>query len=123
MGEVCIHLENVVVSLLDRPLETGDVGRSKPLLSRALYHEEALGKLRLESLHDPGSSVGGTVLDDEDVEMAFERKHFADDPFDVFLFVVGGDNDYLPVHFFFSCIVSTNIGKKLIFVLATTDLI
>ena len=101
MGEVCIHLEDVVVSLLDRPFEAGDVGRSESLLSRALYHEEALGKLRLESLHDPGSSVGGTVLDDEDVEMAFERKHFPDNPFDVLFFFVGRDDNYLPVHLFF----------------------
>ena len=67
--EVGIHLEDVVVAVLKRPLEACDVRRAKTQLATALEDEEAVAELITdEVLHDGCSAVGTTVVDDEDVE-------------------------------------------------------
>ena len=67
--EVGIHLEDVVVAVLKRPLEACDVRCAKTQLAAALEDEEAVTELITdEVLHDGCSAVGTTIVDDEDVE-------------------------------------------------------
>ena len=42
-----------------------------------------------QTLHNIGRSVGGTVINDQDMEFSGEGEHCGDDVCDVFLLVVG----------------------------------
>ena len=93
MAEVGIHLENVVILMLDGPLESGDVGGAEAELSLAFHHEEAVGEFLLHTAHDVGSAVGRVVLDDEDVEIFFKAEHRTDNVLDVLLFIISRYDD------------------------------
>ena len=97
--EVGVHLEDVVIAVIERPLESCDVGGAEAQLAAALHDEEAVGKLRVdEMMHYLGCSVGASVVDDEDVEALLEGEDGAYNLLDVFLFVICGD-DYDAVAF------------------------
>ena len=56
--KVCVHLEYIIIAVLDGPLESGDIGGAQSQLPFALDHEQALGKLTLQAAHDGCCSVG-----------------------------------------------------------------
>ena len=105
MREVGIHLEYVVVAVLDSPLETADVGGAEAELAGALYHEEALGELLLQFLDDGGGAVGRAVFDDEDIEGLLQTKDGADDVLNIlFLVIRGDDNDAVALLHISKCV-------------------
>ena len=93
VAEVGIHLEDVVILMLDGPLESGDVGGAEAELSLAFHHEEAVGEFLLHAAHDVGSAVGRVVLDDEYVEILFKTEYRTDNVLDIFLFVISRYDD------------------------------
>ena len=81
--------------MVEGPLESSEIGRSKPLLAAPFDEEQPSGELFTEFLDDGRRSVRRTVVDDQDVVFSFEGEHFADDSLDVFLLVIGwNDNDF-----------------------------
>ena len=93
-AEVGIHLEDEVITLLQRPFEAHDIGCAQAQLTRTLQDMETVGKLiGLQLLNDVCSSVRTTVIDNKDVEFLLQAKNGTDDFLYIFLLVVCR-NDY-----------------------------
>ena len=58
VGEIGIHLEDVVVSVVQGPAETCQIGRSKALLAAPFEQMQPFGEFGLKSLDDAGRPVG-----------------------------------------------------------------
>ena len=58
VGEIGIHLEDVVIPVVQGPAETGQVRGSQPLLPAAFEQVQPLRELGLEALDDAGRAVG-----------------------------------------------------------------
>ena len=95
MAEVGVHLEDEVVAVRQRPFEARDVCGAETLLAAALHQENTAAELfRHQPLHDGGSAVGRTVVDDQNVEcVLLTADHGADDVLNVLLLVVRRDDD------------------------------
>ena len=93
MAEVGIHFEYIFIVAVQRPFESGYVGRTQSQLSLTLHHKQAVGKLPLQVFYDSGSTVGRTVFDNKYMESVLQGKNSTDDILDIFPFVVGGDDD------------------------------
>ena len=74
VAEVGIHLEDILIALLQSPYEATDVCLAKSLLSRTLDKVDALQQTILlhETPHDFCRSVGTSIVNDEDVECLFQ---------------------------------------------------
>jgi len=87
--EVGVHLEDVVVAVLKRPLEACDVGCAEAQLAAALEDEEAVGEFVAdEALHDGCGAVGTAVVDYKNVETLLKCEHRAYYLLDVLLLVI-----------------------------------
>ena len=95
--EIAVHLENVVVSVFERPLESGQVGRSQSQFALTFDQVQLPGILLLFFLHDRSRAVRRAVVDDQQVEFFGQRKDFVDHRTDVVQLVIGG-NDYQVLH-------------------------
>src|SRR5262245_20121012 len=94
VGEVGVHLEDVLGPLIERVAEAVAVGRTQPQLARSLEQMDARrGGHPL--LHDRGGAVGRVVVDDEDVQVEGQRHQSVEQRRNVLAFVVGGDDDEL----------------------------
>ena len=93
VGEVSIHLENILVVAFQRPLETCDIGRAQSQFSGTFQDEEPVGELSHHAFHDIGGAIGTVVVDDEDIEGHRQVEDITDDLLDVFLFLIGWYND------------------------------
>lgn len=75
VAEVGIHFEDEVITLLQRPFETHDIGCAQAQLTRTLQDMETVGKLiGHQLLNDVSSSVRTTVIDNKDVEFLLQAK-------------------------------------------------
>lgn len=76
------------------PIEARDVGSAKPQFALTLHQMHAVFEIAChELLHDGGCSVRTSVVDDQDVKpMFFQPRDCTEDGFDIFFFVVGGDD-------------------------------
>ena len=93
--EVGIHLEYIVVVVLKRPLESGDVCRTKSQLARTFLDEEPVGKLGVyESVYNGSRAVGTSVVNDKDVETLVECEHRTYDILYVLLLIICGNDNY-----------------------------
>ena len=97
--EIGIHLEDVVIAVVQGPFESGQIGRAQSLFPAPFKQVQPLRELRLKPFDDDGRPVGGTVVDDEDLEISGEGEHLPGDGFDVLLLVVSRDDDDFLVHF------------------------
>ena len=100
MREVGVHLDDVVIAMLQRPFEPGNVGGAEAQLASALHQMHTLGVLANEFAHDGGSAVGRTVVNHKHVELVLgDFEHSLGDGTDVFLLVISGyDNDAIALH-------------------------
>ena len=96
--EIGIHLEDVVIAVVQGPFEAGQVGRAQPLLPTPFKQVQPLREFRLQPFHDAGRPVGRAVVDDEDLEIPGQGKHLPRNGFDVLLLVVSRDDDDFTVH-------------------------
>ena len=95
MGEVGIHLEDVVVTMFQTPFETCDVGSAQSLFSCTLQQEQTVGKLCLhQSLHNGGSAVRGTIINHKNVETFLQCKYCTDNLLNILLLVVSRYDNY-----------------------------
>ena len=93
--EVGIHLEDVVVTILQSPLEAGDIGGAQAQLARTLDYEETVVKLGIDKpMHNLGCTVRTAVVDYEYVEALLKSQHRTDYLLYIFLLVVCGDYYY-----------------------------
>ena len=93
MTEVGIHFEDVVVAMLERPLEPCDIGCAEAQFAATFQDMQTTGKFASHQILDYRSrTIGRTVVDYQNVETMFKVHHGADDVFDVLALVVGGDN-------------------------------
>ncbi len=88
VGEIRIHLEDVIVSLFQTPFESRDICCPQTGFAFTFYKEKPVGEFRLQVFHSPGSAVGRTIVYYEDIESALQREHCAYDFFGVFYFIV-----------------------------------
>ena len=95
MGKVGIHLENIVVAVLQRPFESGEVGGSQPLFPLAFQQEQPLREFSLKGFDDTGRPVRGAVVNDQNMVSAGKAEHLSDDLFNVFLLIEGGNDNQL----------------------------
>ena len=107
MREVGIHLDDVFIAVLKRPLKSGNVGCAKPLLAGSLQQIYPLGILCNKSLNDCRRAVGRIVVNNQYVELVLSAKHCSNNVANVLLFVVGGyDNHaiafHIPLYYFCS---------------------
>ena len=91
--KVRVHLKNILVVLLEGPLEAVDVGGTQAQLALALVEVYASRMLSLHLAHQVGRAVGRIVVDDEQVEGFRQCNHSLDDGLDVLAFLVGGYDD------------------------------
>ncbi len=74
MGEVGIHLEDVVVAVFKGPLESGHVCRAQTKFAASLYKVQPLRVLGLEFFDLLACAVRRAVVDDEDVILALNAQ-------------------------------------------------
>ena len=99
MTEIGIHLKDILVVALQGPFETGDIRRAKTELPTALQDKQAVTEFIVDQLLDNGCrSVGGAIVDDEDMKTFGQAEYGSDNLLDVFLLVVCR-NDYNAVAF------------------------
>ena len=93
--EVGIHLEDVVVVTLQRPLKASYVCRAKTKLSATFDDEKTIGEFLLfhHLLDNRSRSVRGTVVDDENMKTLFQGEYRTDNLADILHFVVGRYDD------------------------------
>ena len=97
MAEVGVHLEDILIVVLQCPLEALDIRSAESELAGTLNDEETSGKLiRHQSLYDCSRAVGRAVVDDEDMKLLVELVDSPNDFLDVFLLVISR-NDYYAV--------------------------
>ena len=93
VGEIGIHLKDIVVSLFQGPAEAGEVGGAQSQFAAALYHVQRFGGRCLDLFHDGGGAIGGSVVNDQYVELARKGENSGNDVPDVLLLVVSGNDD------------------------------
>ena len=92
VGEVGVHLKDVIVPALQRPFEPGDVGGSETELSLAMHRMDArVGAGRLVG-HDTGT-VRRVVVHDQDFDPIVLRQHLRHELRQGRRLVVGGNDD------------------------------
>ena len=93
MGEVGIHLNHVLVTLIKRPLEAGNVGSTQALLAGSLEDMNAVRTLGDHLVHDGSRAIGRVVIDDEHIKLVFTQgEHGIDDVPYVLLLVISRNN-------------------------------
>ena len=94
MAEVGIHLEDVSIIALQRPLESGNIGSAQTQFTAPFQQEQPVAELPVhQSLHNLCRAVGRTVVNDQDMKLLFQSEHGPDNLLDVLLLVVGGDDN------------------------------
>ena len=68
VAEVGIHLEGIVVVVLQTPAEAGEIGGAESHFSFTFDHEQSFGELGLQCFDNSGSAIGRTIVDDQYVE-------------------------------------------------------
>ena len=89
MRKIAIHLKNIVIIALQRPLETCNISRSESQLTLALNHMQTLRELRLTLTHNRGRAIGRAIVDNEHIELAVESHHGVNHTRDILYLVVG----------------------------------
>ena len=92
MAEVGIHLENIIILMLDAPFEATDIGRAQSLFTRSFDKEEPFGEFLLQGLNDCSRPIGRAVVDDQDMELLFQSEDSTNDVFNVFFLVISRYN-------------------------------
>ena len=90
--EVCIHLEHNIVPVGKRIAKPGHVRRAKAHFLCAFHHVNERILLRCTPGKRTGP-VGGTVVDNKDLDPFGLAQHFREEPQDVLRFVVCRDDD------------------------------
>ena len=97
MTEVSVHLKDIFILSLQRPLETAYISSSKTEFPTALNEEQAVLKLACHQiLYYLCRAVRTTIIDNKDVKLLFQSENSTDYLLDVFLFVVSR-NDYYAI--------------------------
>ena len=93
MGKIGVHFKQVVITALQAPLKTGDVGRAQAELAGPFDQEKPAGVTLFLLLNQFGSAVGRAIIHNENVKGLAQGKYGVNDPNDISLFVVSWDND------------------------------
>ena len=93
MGEVRIHLKDIVISVLQGPGKAREISRSQPQFSAAFQQVQGVGEALLHAFHYGCGAVRGTIVNDQYMELAFQIEYGFDDVLDVLPLVIGGNDD------------------------------
>lgn len=92
--EVGVHLEDIVILTLHRPLESSDVSRAQSQFTRTLDDEQSVGELGLhQPMHDGCGAVWTAVINNQDVKKLVQCEDGTDNLLDVFLLIVRWNDD------------------------------
>jgi hypothetical protein len=75
-----------------------DISRAKSQFAFALLNEKTVRKFPEEAFHDRGGSVGGIILNYEDMKLFIQAKNIANDLLYVFFFIVRWNDDQAVGH-------------------------
>ena len=103
VAKVGIHLQDVVVVVLESPLEAGNVGCPQSLFTAAAEQEDPT-RLLLRNLGNLGTgAVGRSIVHDEDVEGGIAQLQYRSrDGADILYLIIGRYDDQLTSHSLFS---------------------
>ena len=93
--KVSIHLKHIIITVFECPFKSSDVGCAKTEFALTFHQMNATLQVTLHQvLHDCGSSIRTSIVDDQNVKpMFFQPRYGTENGFNIFFFVVGG-NDY-----------------------------
>ena len=103
VAEVGIHLEDIVVVVLQSPFEPSDISRSQTEFSTPFDNKEAVAVFSdHQSTHDSCRTVGRTIVDDKDMETLIQGEYRTDNFLDILLLIIGRNDNYTValVHYF-----------------------
>lgn len=109
VGEIGIHFEDVVVTVVKSPAEAGQVGCSQPLLPGPLKNEELVREFLNQVFNYCGCAVRAAVVYYKDVISSLEGEYLADNPRDILFLVVGRNDDYFFIHYLLSISLSISL--------------
>lgn len=93
--EVGVHLEYIVISVLQGPFKARYVCRAQAQLAAALNDKQTVGKLALhQSVNYSRGAVGRAVVYHENIKTFFKREHRPYNLLDVLFLVIRRYNDY-----------------------------
>ena len=93
MGEVRVHFEGEIVTLIPGPNKTLDPGQSSTPGGFSVYNMNIF-EIAGELVGDRPSAIRALVIDHKDFEtLDFQVPDFMDQLLEVFSFVIGGQND------------------------------
>ena len=100
MREVGIHLNYVVITLLQRPFEAGNIGSAKSQFPAAFHNIDAIGNLSYEPFHNSRSAIGTVVVDNKNIKfmLLLKSQHRLDYRLDVLFLIISGDDYYTVAH-------------------------
>ena len=90
MRKIGVHLEDELVTTLQRPSETMYISRAEALLSAPLFDEQLPRILLLQTFDDRTRAIRRAVVNNKDMEPLLLRKDRLDHARDVVFFVVCG---------------------------------
>ena len=90
MGEIGIHLENILIASLQRPFETVNVCGAQALLARTLFDEKLLSVFVHLPFHQLCGAIWRAVIHYQDIKINRKGEHLFNDANNILLFVIGG---------------------------------
>ena len=90
MRKVAVHLKNIVVITLQRPLKTCYICRAEPELSRALDNMQTPRELLLSLTHHGCRAIGRAIVNNEHIKLAIECHNDINHTRDILNLVIGG---------------------------------
>ena len=94
MAEVGIHLKDIIRFVLNRPFESGDIGRPQTEFTGALHDmHTSFVFTGHEALYDIGCTIGRHIVNHKHIKLQRQFHHRRDNRFDILFFVISRNND------------------------------
>lgn len=95
MTEISVHLKDILILPLQRPLEASDISRAKPLLALTLDKEETIAKFLFAQLLDyHGRTIRATIIYHQYMETLIKGEYCPDNLLHVLLLIISWNNNY-----------------------------
>ncbi len=115
MAEIRVHLEDVLIIVLQSPFESSYISGAKSEFAAPFHDVELVCKLVFHQiLHDIGGTIGRAVINYQYVEIiSGQGEHCTDNGFDVLLLVVGRYNYKAVARVHFLICFGVNLFRRL----------
>src|SRR5450755_1591920 len=93
--EISINFKNKGISFRYCPFKPMDISSSKTQFALPDFQKKLMGIFLLKTANDIGSSIRGTVVNNENVEILIQRKNGFHYSRNILLFIIGWYDGYL----------------------------